>query len=157
MIHTDPKNTAYVVVEGAKKQDTGEDSGTGVIRVKPLPGEEDAESAGVMGKLEKAAEEAKRKAIDEPRIEELRRLSERQWADPYEHSRKMRKIFRVCVTLHPPLLSKNYPALLFSSVPRPYHQCTQCSTKCPRRRKERKRTIHEFIVSKYAALLLHPI
>ncbi|KAI5807428.1 hypothetical protein DFH27DRAFT_546217 [Peziza echinospora] len=94
VIHTDPKNTAYVVVEGAKKQDTGEDSGTGVIRVKPLPGEEDAESAGVMGKLEKAAEEAKRKAIDEPRIEELRRLSERQWADPYEHSRKMRKIFR---------------------------------------------------------------
>ena len=29
------------------------------------------------------------------RIEELKGLSERQWADPYEHSRKIRRVFRV--------------------------------------------------------------
>lgn len=29
------------------------------------------------------------------RIEELQRLSDRQWNDPYEHNRKIRRVFRV--------------------------------------------------------------
>ncbi|KAF8477424.1 hypothetical protein BDZ91DRAFT_688742 [Kalaharituber pfeilii] len=93
-IRTDPKNTAYVVTEGGRKQAGAEDveGGVGVIRVK-MPGEKD-EELNVMAKLEKQAEEEKRKAIDAPRIEELKRLSDRQWADPYEHSKRMRKIFR---------------------------------------------------------------
>ena len=120
-IRTDPKNTAYVVVEGARKQyEGGEAEGGGVIRVRPLLGEED--DGGVMGKLEKDKVEEGLKKEHESRIEELRKLSERQWADPYEHSRKMRRIFRVCTFFFPspfpvpPPSPNTYPYLFFLLV-----------------------------------------
>lgn len=101
VIQTDPKNTAYVVTEGGKKQHEGAEVEPGaVIRVK---GEEEE---GVMGKLEKKAEDERIKKESGTRVEQLWHLQERQWADPYEHSKKMRKIFRVCNYLlrHSPLL-----------------------------------------------------
>ncbi|RPB29564.1 DUF572-domain-containing protein [Terfezia boudieri ATCC MYA-4762] len=88
VIQTDPKNTAYVVTEGGKKQHEGTDEPGAVIKTKS------EEEEGVMGKLEKQAENERIKKESGTRIEELWRLQEKQWADPYEHSKKMRKIFR---------------------------------------------------------------
>lgn len=96
VIQTDPKNTAYVVTEGGKKQHEGTDEPGAVIKIKS------EEEEGVMGKLEKQVEDDRIKKESGTRIEELWRLQEKQWADPYEHSKKMRKIFRVC---NPPLSS----------------------------------------------------
>ncbi|KAH0614876.1 uncharacterized protein H6S33_000512 [Morchella sextelata] len=91
-IQTDPKNTAYVAVEGAKKQAAEADPGVGVIRVK------DPEE---ISRLEDPFAKAEKKVVDKTeakqgaeRIAELQGLSDRQWQDPYEYSRKMRKIFR---------------------------------------------------------------
>jgi len=97
VIHTDPKNTAYVVMEGGKKQHEGIDEPGAVIKIRS------EEEEGVMGKLEKHAEDERIKKESGTRIEELWRLQEKQWADPYEHSKKMRKIFRVCDSLLDPL------------------------------------------------------
>ena len=95
VIRTDPKNTAYLVTEGGRKQhETAEPEPGAVIKVRG-----DEEGEGVMEKLEKQSKEQKRVKEAAPRIEELWRLRERQWADPYEHSKKMRKIFRVCYSL----------------------------------------------------------
>lgn len=90
VVQTDPQNTAYVVTEGGKKQHEGMDEPGAVIKIKS------EEEEGVMGKLEKQAEDERVKKESGTRIEELWRLQEKQWADPYEHSKKMRKIFRVC-------------------------------------------------------------
>lgn len=101
VIRTDPKNTAYLVAEGGRKQHEMAESEPGaVIKVRG-----DEEGEGVMEKLEKQSKEKRRVKEAAPRIEELWRLRERQWADPYEHSKKMRKIFRVCYSLSLLILS----------------------------------------------------
>jgi coiled-coil domain-containing protein 130 len=106
-IQTDPKNTAYVAVEGAKKQAAEADPGVGVIRVK------DPEE---ISRLEDPFAKAEKKVVDKTeakqgaeRIAELQGLSDRQWQDPYEYSRKMRKIFRVYT---PPLENSSTRAFL---------------------------------------------
>lgn len=93
-IQTDPKNTAYVTTEGAKKQAADVDSGVGVIKIR------DPEE---IARLEDPFAKAEKKVLDKTeakqgaeRIAELQNLSDRQWQDPYEHSRKMRRVFRVC-------------------------------------------------------------
>ncbi|RPA96714.1 hypothetical protein L873DRAFT_1211238 [Choiromyces venosus 120613-1] len=92
-VQTDPQNTRYVVTEGAKKRGgEDDDEGTGVvaeIRIRD-PNMPDDPFAAVEKKV---ADKAGVKKSTE-RIEELRGLSDRQWLDPYEHSRKMRKVFR---------------------------------------------------------------
>ncbi len=94
-IRTDPKNTAYVVTEGAKKRDTGEgkEGEEGEIKIRT---EEERERlandafASLEGKVED-----KRKAMSErSRVEELVRLRDKDWDDPYAASRKLRKTFR---------------------------------------------------------------
>ncbi|KAG0125472.1 CWC16 protein [Tuber indicum] len=91
-VQTDPKNTRYVVTEGGKKKGGDEEEGAAVvgeihIRDPNMPGDPFAAVE------KKVVDKAGVKKSTE-RIEELRGLSDRQWLDPYEHSRKMRRVFR---------------------------------------------------------------
>ncbi|OGM45235.1 DUF455 domain protein [Aspergillus bombycis] len=95
-IRTDPKNTAYVVAEGGRKRDTGEDKrvgGAGEIVVK-LPGEKGDEVVDPFARLEGKVED--KKVVDEgrTRILALQERQARDWVDPYEMSRRLRKTFR---------------------------------------------------------------
>ncbi|TGZ78224.1 DUF572-domain-containing protein [Ascodesmis nigricans] len=90
-VQTDPQNTAYVVTEGGKKKAADVEPQLGVIKIHD-PSERTPEDP--FARREKEVEsktEIKRGAA---RIDELRKLSDRNWADPYEHSRKMRRVFR---------------------------------------------------------------
>lgn len=97
-IRTDPKNTAYVVTEGGRKRDTGDDRlpGEGEIRIR-LPGvgagEEGKEDS--FARLEGKIEDKKQAETATSRILELKRHQDQYWEDPYEKSRMLRRAFRV--------------------------------------------------------------
>ena len=94
-IRTDPKNTAYVVAEGAKKRDTGEDKvQEGEIRITT---EEDRMrlEGDAFARFEGKVEDKQRTAGDKSRIEELYHAKDRDWDDPGESNMKLRKAFRV--------------------------------------------------------------
>lgn len=94
-IRTDPKNTAYVVMEGARKRDLGEDK---VLEgdVKILTQEErEALRDNAFASLEGKVEDKKLLEYGKKRLEELQDLSEQQWEDPYEQNKKLRNAFRV--------------------------------------------------------------
>jgi len=94
-IRTDPKNTAYVVTEGARKRDLGEDK-VEEGDVKILTQEErEALRDNAFAALEGKVEDKKRLELSKQRLEELQDLSEQQWDDPYEQNKKLRKLFRV--------------------------------------------------------------
>lgn len=100
-IRTDPKNTAYVVVEGGKKRDTGEGKGgedslvgDGVAPIKTL--REQAEEREVaFSNLEKTIEDRAAFAAARERIDEIEDANSRQWDDPYTRNQMLRKSFRV--------------------------------------------------------------
>jgi len=94
-IRTDPKNTAYVVTEGAKKRDTGDDKvheGEIVIRT-------DEERARLQNDafaaLEVTIDDRKQAKVDKNRIDELLEVKEKDWDDTYAANRRLRKTFRV--------------------------------------------------------------
>lgn len=96
-IRTDPKNTAYVVGEGGRKRDFGVDEeGRGVGEI--MVGRKDGAGSGAgddpFARLEGKVED--KKVVDEARsrILELQRRQNRDWDDPYEVSRRLRKGFR---------------------------------------------------------------
>lgn len=93
-ICTDPKNTAYVVVEGAKKRDTGEDQVKEGDMVIMSTEEREKLQNDAFAVLEGKVEEKKRVFTDKSRIEDLYQGKERDWDDPYAASRKLRKVFR---------------------------------------------------------------
>lgn len=86
-IHTDPKNTSYVVVEGARKRfeslEQAEENPT-----KAEPGED------VFADVEqhRAAKSMEQARNDE--IREIYRANVRQWEDPFTQSQNLRKAFR---------------------------------------------------------------
>ena len=93
-IRTDPKNTAYVVTEGAKKRDLGEDKvHEGEIRIKT---EEERERIAndAFAALEGKVEDKRQAVNDKSRIEELHHAKERDWEDPGEANRRLRRTFR---------------------------------------------------------------
>ena len=93
-IRTDPKNTAYVVTEGAKKRDTGEDKvQEGEIKIRT---EEERERLAndAFAALEEKVDNKKQALTDKSRIEELQTAKDRDWDDPGEANRKLRKTFR---------------------------------------------------------------
>jgi coiled-coil domain-containing protein 130 len=93
-IRTDPKNTAYVVVEGARKRDTGlERVGEGDV---PLLTEEEREERrnNAFASLEGKVEDKRRLEGAKERLGELQALQEQQWEDPYERNQKLRLAFR---------------------------------------------------------------
>ena len=94
-IRTDPKNTAYVVTEGAKKRDTGEEKvQEGEIRIK-TDEERERLANDAFAALEGKVEDKRQATTDKSRIEELQRAKEKDWSDPGEANRRLRKAFRV--------------------------------------------------------------
>jgi len=93
-IRTDPKNTAYVVTEGARRRDTGEDKvEEGDIKI--LTAEErEALRDNAFATLEGKVEDKKRLEYSKKRLAELEDLSEKQWEDPYSLNQRLRKSFR---------------------------------------------------------------
>ncbi|MCJ1385819.1 hypothetical protein MMC17_008943 [Xylographa soralifera] len=94
-IRTDPKNTAYVVTEGAKKRDTGDEKvheGEIVLRTDE---ERERLQNDAFAALEVKVGDKKQAATDKGRIEELLEAGDKDWDDPYAASRRLRKSFRV--------------------------------------------------------------
>ncbi|KAK1502919.1 hypothetical protein CTAM01_04908 [Colletotrichum tamarilloi] len=95
-IHTDPKNTAYVVVSGAKKRDTGEEGRVpqeGEMAI--LTGEEREKLRGnAFASLEKTIEDRQHLAQATERIDELQDAAKRDWDDPYTRNKALRATFR---------------------------------------------------------------
>ncbi|KAA8910055.1 CWC16 protein [Sphaerosporella brunnea] len=88
MRHT---NTSYVVTEGAKKKAADDKLAPGVIKI------HDPAKATLEDPFARAEMNVEDKTVVKQgaaRIAELKELSDRQWADPYEHLRKMRRVFR---------------------------------------------------------------
>ncbi|EJD49676.1 DUF572-domain-containing protein, partial [Auricularia subglabra TFB-10046 SS5] len=98
-IQTDPKNTRYVVTEGArqKMEDWNpEENGGFAVHGTALPSKHST-SAPVdpLAALEKTAEQAAHsKTVVAPRLEQLQAHADRMRADPYAHSLRVRKQFR---------------------------------------------------------------
>ncbi|KAL9127553.1 MAG: hypothetical protein Q9217_003595 [Psora testacea] len=95
-IRTDPKTTAYVVAEGGKKRDTGEDrlrEGEVVIGLKSEEEKKRLEN-DPFAALEEKIGDRKQAASEKSRIEELYRAKERDWDDPGEANKRLRKAFR---------------------------------------------------------------
>ena len=93
-IRTDPKNTAYVVTEGAKKRDTGDDKEVeGAIEIRT---EEERERlrSDAFAALEVKVEDRRQQTTDKSRIEELYGAKDKDWEDPYAASKKLRRAFR---------------------------------------------------------------
>ncbi|KAF3917876.1 hypothetical protein ABW20_dc0107386 [Dactylellina cionopaga] len=91
-IHTDPQNTTYKVVEGGKRQTEADPDREGIIRIKDP--EEIARLENPFAKLEQIATDKVEQSQNAKRLDELYRLSDRMWDDPYTHSQKVRKLFR---------------------------------------------------------------
>ncbi|KAJ5093569.1 hypothetical protein N7456_009430 [Penicillium angulare] len=95
-IRTDPQNTAYVVHEGGRKRDTGEDKelqpGEFAIRMPGL--EQDPAEKDPFAKIEGKIEDKRRANTEASRILDLQSRQSRDWDDPYAQSKRLRKTFR---------------------------------------------------------------
>ncbi|KAL3460294.1 CWC16 protein [Aspergillus heterothallicus] len=96
-IRTDPKNTAYVVTEGGRRRDYGVDeegNAVGEILVGKGKGGELGGGDDPFSKIEGKVED--KRVVDEARsrILQLQRRQDRDWDDPYEVSRRLRRGFR---------------------------------------------------------------
>ena len=95
-IKTDPKTTAYIVTEGARKRDTGEDrllEGEIVIGLKSEEEKQRLEN-DPFASLENKIGDKRQAASEKSRVEELYRAKERDWDDPGEANRRLRRSFR---------------------------------------------------------------
>jgi len=93
-IRTDPKNTAYVVTEGARKRDTGEDKlEEGDVKILTTE-EREILRDNAFAALEGKVEDKQRLEYSKKRLAELEYLSEKQWEDPYTQNQRLRKTFR---------------------------------------------------------------
>ena len=94
-IRTDPKTTAYVVTEGAKKRDLGEDRlQEGEIRIGASEEDRKRLEEDAFAALEAKKDDAKQAASDKSRIEALYQAKDRDWEDPGEANRRIRRSFR---------------------------------------------------------------
>lgn len=96
-IRTDPKNTAYVVTEGASKRDYGDEKGggegEGEIKVM-TEGERERLREDAFAALEVKVEDRRKQFSEKARIEELQDTGAKGWEDPYAASKKLRRAFR---------------------------------------------------------------
>ncbi|KAH8666800.1 CWC16 protein [Xylariales sp. PMI_506] len=98
-IHTDPKNTEYIVVEGGKRRedrgagDDGDQQGAAVPAIL-TDKEREALRANAFAKLEKTIEDREQLVIAKARIGEIEAANRKTWEDPYELNRKLRREFR---------------------------------------------------------------
>ncbi|KAK8069087.1 hypothetical protein PG994_005703 [Apiospora phragmitis] len=93
-IRTDPKNTAYEVVEGGRRREDRSDDEPGQIEIM-TDAEREKLRSSAFAKLEKTIEDREQLAHAKVRIEELEDASQRAWEDPYEQNRRLRREFRV--------------------------------------------------------------
>lgn len=97
-IRTDPKNTEYVVTEGARKRDTGDDVVVAERDGALLIGDEaekERRRQDAFAAFEGKAADKMQAKNDSRRIEELRDLKERDWQYPDDVNARLRKEFRV--------------------------------------------------------------
>ncbi|KAL8784482.1 MAG: hypothetical protein Q9195_009029 [Heterodermia aff. obscurata] len=93
-IRTDPKNTEYVVREGARRRDYGEGKDGGEeIRVMS-EGERERLRGDAFAALEVKVDDRRKQHSEKARIEELQDVGGRGWEDPYAASKKLRRAFR---------------------------------------------------------------
>lgn len=94
-IRTDPKNTAYVVVSGARRRDTGEDEvREGEFRI-VTEQEREALRRSAFASLEKTIEDRAQLAQAKERLDDLAAESARHWDDPYARNQSLRRAFRI--------------------------------------------------------------
>ncbi|KAL7924154.1 CWC16 protein [Trichoderma austrokoningii] len=92
-MRTDPKNTAYIVVDGATKRDTGEELEEGKVIM--TDEERDALRKNAFASLEKTIADRERLKLATERIDDLEDLSRKRWDDPYTQNQRLRRVFRV--------------------------------------------------------------
>ncbi|KAJ5928513.1 hypothetical protein N7466_007469 [Penicillium verhagenii] len=95
-IRTDPQNTAYVVHEGGRKRDTGDDKPLqpGEIAIRAPGLEPDPAEKDPFSKIEGKMEDKRKANTEASRILELQERQNRDWEDPYMLSQKLRRTFR---------------------------------------------------------------
>ncbi|KAI9346724.1 CWC16 protein [Zopfochytrium polystomum] len=92
-IHTDPKNTEYVIASGARrKEEEFEPEENGTIDLKDK--EETERLNDPMYKLEHTNADVKKAAEVAPTITLMQELNDKYWKDPYAMSQTIRKRFR---------------------------------------------------------------
>ncbi|KAH6690704.1 CWC16 protein [Plectosphaerella plurivora] len=98
-IRTDPQNTAYVVVSGARRRDTAEgDEGLARARGQEVilsDAEREALRSNAFASLERTIEDREALRVATDRIDELEDVSKRHWDDPGARNSELRKAFRV--------------------------------------------------------------
>ena len=104
-IRTDPKNAEYVVVQGGRRRaQPAESEGEGALGLWVEEGQvgeiklgkdgEKEDEPDPFAKLETKVRDERGFMSAQTRMQELRKRQERDWADPYENSRKLRRVFR---------------------------------------------------------------
>ncbi|CAO3671271.1 unnamed protein product [Umbelopsis ramanniana] len=93
-IHTNPKDTKYDVVSGARqKVEEWEPEDSEVIRLKDEATTEKLENDAFF-RLEHGVQDQRKAAETVPVLTQLQRLNEAQWSDPYTLSQQLRRKFR---------------------------------------------------------------
>ncbi|KAF9160425.1 hypothetical protein DFQ26_005527 [Actinomortierella ambigua] len=93
-IRTDPKNTAYVVTEGARKKHEDFDAADAETISLDTQEELERRTADDFAKLEHARQDELKAHAGVTLLTRLQRLNDRQWADPYTLSQRLRRGFR---------------------------------------------------------------
>lgn len=93
-LQTDPKNTAYVVISGAKKRDAGDEIVRDGDMVIMTDAERETLRQNAFANLEKTIEDRAAAKAATDRIDGLIEASSKHWDDPYTQNQKLRKAFR---------------------------------------------------------------
>lgn len=95
-IQTDPKNTAYVVTDGGKARDTGEDRVREGEEGVPILSAEERERRrqDAFAVLEDKKQDQVQEKEHGKRILELQQARDVDWEDPYEANKRLRRTFR---------------------------------------------------------------
>ncbi|PNY26858.1 Uncharacterized protein TCAP_03219 [Tolypocladium capitatum] len=93
-IQTDPRNTAYVVLRGGTRRDTGEERPRDGDAVLMTDVEREALRRNAFASLEKTIEDREQLRRASERIEYLMDASARLWDDPYAQNQRLRRAFR---------------------------------------------------------------
>lgn len=95
-IRTDPKQGEYLVHEGGRRRDYGgeKDGEAGLEGLMLSEAERERRRDDAFAALEGKVEDKTRAKTEGDRIDELRALRERDWADPFQASKRLRREFR---------------------------------------------------------------
>ncbi|KAF9976590.1 hypothetical protein BGZ73_008261 [Actinomortierella ambigua] len=93
-IRTDPKNTAYVVTEGARKKQEDFDAADAETISLDTQEELERRAGDDFARLEHEKQDELKARGKATLLTQLQRLNDRQWADPYKLSQQLRKGFR---------------------------------------------------------------